>query len=277
MALLTTSYSSGPYFGGNGNRTGSAGTNAGCDGPFCHGANGGSSSLSIALLLNGVPVTGYNPGQFYRIRLTLPVTNPLHRNFGFQASIVRASDGVTQAGILLAGSRTDLSVYQDVLVQLVEHNRYLRSTQVPGGYLDTVSFVWQAPQAGAGAVRVFAVINAVDSNRNSSGDQPRAGFQDFREIVPAGGVGVSAPSNTAVFSISPNPVSGGMVQLRGLQPGIPAVISVLDLRGAVVLHYSAIPGPTGALRLDTRKLQSGTFAIRASQGDLNRSGVFEVK
>jgi hypothetical protein len=277
MALLMTSYSSGPFYGGAGNRTGSAGSTAGCDGIVCHAANGGSASMNIALLQNGVPVTGYLPGSSYRIRLTLPVIATNRRNFGFQASIVKASDGVAQAGFLTDGGRSDLSVHQDVLVQLVEHNKYLPASPVGSGYVDTVSFGWQAPSAGFGTVRVYAVINSVDSNRSPVGDQPRAGTQDFTEIPTNVAVG-NTPSQRALMLL-PNPIntSTEALELRGLIPGQPLNLAIIDMQGRIVQRKSEQMAANGMLYLHIAPLPPGRFVLLVAQQGGMRSLPFEVK
>lgn len=276
MALLTTSYSRGPFFGGTGNRTGSAGSSAGCDGPVCHAANGGPASLNIALLRNGVPVSRYIPGQSYRIRLTLPVASATRRrNFGFQASAVKAADGVTQAGNITDGGRADITVHQDALVQLVEHNTYLRGALLnDGNFLDTVSFGWQSPLAGFGSVRIYAIINAVDSNRGPGGDQPRPGFQDFAEDT--NGVGTGTASGTVTPSIYPNPVSSGVIQLRGLNASQAINLAVVDMKGSVIARRSGFAGTDGSFTMTESTLAPGQYVLVIAQGRM-RSLPFQVK
>ncbi len=278
MTLLTTSYSRGPFFGGTGNRTGSAGSRAGCDGPICHASNGGSSSLSISLLQNGVPVSSYIPGAFYQIRLTLPVSVPYLRNFGFQASVVKAADGVTQAGFLTTGGRSDISVYQDVLVQLVEHNRYIAGTAIPPGgtFLDTVSFGWQAPAAGFGSVRVYAVVNAVDSSGSPSGDQPRAGFQDFREQNANGVAGAPALKPPLLV---PNTLSTATeaLELRGLTPGERLNLAIVDMQGRVIQQKNDLQATDGSIHLRIAPLPAGRFLLVTARQSQLRALPFQVK
>jgi hypothetical protein len=270
MTLLTTSYSSGPFFGGTGNRTGSAGSNAGCEGPICHAAAGTTTSLSITLLRNGTSVTSYIPGQQYRVRLALPVSGTQLRNFGFQASIVRAANGVTQAGFLTDGGRSDLSVHQDVLVQLVEHNRYLPGTRTGSSYNDTISFGWQAPAAGFGSVRVYAALAAVDSNGTAFGDQTRVAFQDFREELNTSGTGSISPENQ--LRLAPNPVpAGGTARLSGLRPGVPTVSAIVDMRGTMLLRNALAPAADGTAIVPVQSLRAGQYVLVVVQEQRIRS------
>jgi hypothetical protein len=256
--LLLTSYSEGPFFYGAGNRTGSAGSPVGCSEPNgCHASASINAVLSIRLFdsLNA-PVSRYRPGSTYRVLLSELVPGNTRPRFGFQASVVKASDGSTQAGTLSPGVTPDIAVY-NAPPQLIEHTSALAGTPSGADILDTVSFLWTAPGAGFGKVRFYAVLNAVNYNGDSTGDRWRAATAEF-DPEP---LSVAAQGSAGRWQVFPNPTRG-MLRVEGVKPL--ARIEVLDALGRGVAHSQA--DAAGRAVFDMGRLPAGRYAVRTSAG-----------
>jgi hypothetical protein len=249
--LIFSSYGNGPYAGGAGNRTGSAGSTADCTGSNCHSANSSTTIASIALFDNGAPVTTYTPGKTYTVRVSASVIGTSRPRFGFQASCVKAADGSTQAGTFSAGATYGIAVRSST-PRLVEHTTPLAGSLFSGNYIDTVSFSWTAPATGFGKVRFYAVVNAVNFNGTSSGDAPNATTTEY-DPAP---VGVSNV-NEQLAGIYPNPVSNTLhLRLKG--QALSAIVT--DLNGKLF----SLPAPAttaGEISLDVSRLSAGYYHL----------------
>jgi hypothetical protein len=258
--LLLSSYSEGPFFYGAGNRTGAAGSPIGCsEAKGCHASASINAVLGIQLFDSlDMPVNRYQPGSTYRVFLSELVPGNTRPRFGFQTSVVKASDGSTQAGTLNPGLTPDIAVY-NAPPQLIEHTSALAGTPSGADILDTVSFLWTAPGAGFGRVRLYAVLNAVNYDGDSTGDRWRATTAEF-DPVPSSVAGQSAAAPWRLF---PNPAHGAL-RIEGVDRL--ARIDVLDASGRGVAHSEA--DAAGAAALNLNELPEGRYFLRSSAGGL---------
>ncbi|MBS1616691.1 MAG: T9SS type A sorting domain-containing protein [Bacteroidetes bacterium] len=250
--LLLSSYSEGPFNYGAGNRTGSAGSGVGCSASStCHSTTNLNAQLHIQLFdsLNN-SVINYRPGSTYRVLLREIAPGNTRSHFGFQASIVKAADGSTQAGNLSIGSTPNIAVY-NAPPQLVEHTQALAGAAAGANYMDTVSFQWTAPAAGFGKVRIYAVLNAVNFDGTSSGDAWVDTTADFDPIPLA--VHSQALSS---WSLAPNPAQE---RLHIETTEGPANIIIRDALGRLLLRSRT--NAAGNAQVDVRSLPSGTYFI----------------
>lgn len=257
-ALLLSSYSEGPFFYGAGNRTGSAGSPTGCSEPNgCHSSASINAVLSIQLLDSlGNSAGAYQPGHTYQVLLSELVPGNTRPRFGFQASVVKASDGATQAGTLSAGNRPDIAVY-NAPPQLAEHTSPLPGTPAGGDVLDTVSFLWTAPDASFGRVRVYAVLNAVDYNGDSTGDRWRATTAEFDPAPTA----VAGPQTHRSWRLFPNPAQN-VVQLLGLDRN--AAVQIMD--GSARIVAQARSDADGEASINVQALPAGPYLLHSTSG-----------
>ncbi len=257
--LVCSSYSEGPFYYGAGNRTGTAGSAVGCSSnSTCHSATNLSSVLNIQLVDSlGNSVTNYIPGHSYRIQLHVIAPGTTRTHFGFQASIVKASDGSTQAGTLSVGGTANIAVY-NAPPQLVEHTQPLSGVAAGGNYLDTVSFKWTAPASGFGNVRVFAVLNAVNFNGTSTGDAWLSATADYAPQIPNNVTSVPVP----VWGIMPNPVQDRL-HIESTEAYARIIVrdalgretnqALTDAAGKALLNLSRLPAGMYFISLDTKE------------------------
>ncbi len=253
--LVFSSYSEGPFFYGAGNRTGSAGSPVGCsEATGCHSSAAISAVLNVQLLdSTQTVVTQYRPGSTYRVLLSELVPGTDKPRFGFQASIVQAADGSTTAGNVATGGNSYLSVF-NVPPQLIEHNQPLMGTPSGSDILDTVSFLWTAPAAGFGRVRIYAVLNAVNYNGDSTGDRWRATTAEFDPIPTS----VAQVQPKAAGRVFPNPVRNS-VQVTEVEAY--SLLEVCDVLGRPVLQGMA--NALGRAQLDFSSLPAGRYFLES--------------
>lgn len=263
--LVFSSYGSGPFASGAGNRTGSAGSTADCSTGGCHSANNSAFTLSIVMLDNGTPVTSYQVGKTYKVLLTGIAPGTGMPRFGFQISCVKASNTSQQAGTLNPGGRPNTVLRATSTPDLVEHSTPLLGTTVGSTTVDTVSFLW-TPGSSQGTVRFYAIMNAVNFNGTISGDMPNAISADFTEAT----TGVAGLSQ-GLSGIYPNPVSSSLHV--PLSPGS-AEMSVLDALGRKVLGQTS--GGQGVREevMNVQSLPAGQYFLQVIQGANKQSVSF---
>lgn len=176
--------------GSTGMAAGQPGT---CANTGCHVSNSFNPSVSLQLLEAGNPVTNYEPGKTYTLRVvTTPGTgNPAR--YGFQAVALNGANA--QAGewdspgagkqLTSLGNRT-----------YVEHSAPSAS--------NSFEMPWIAPAASTGTVTFYSASIASNNNSTSSGD----GVASASLAVEESGVNNTSSQQKAYASISilPNPV-----------------------------------------------------------------------
>lgn len=218
-----------------GNRTGALASGTCADpGNGCHTQNTATlgSFSKIIDKANGWDVTthGYIEGHTYTV--TLQGTNVSKVNFGFQASALWDADQ-KQAGTLTATASqtavrpTKLSLSSLDTTYVVEHTNKLPGTS---GIIN-VNFDWTAPPVGTnkGAVKFWGVVNAVDGDATSAGDQVSASFNRTLANVTS----VEDLRNTPNVKIWPNPLVGDnrlKIELKNAYTGA-YTITAFDMSG----------------------------------------------
>jgi hypothetical protein len=261
-ALIFSSYATGPFAGGAGNRTGSAGTSANCSTGGCHATSSASTLCSLVVqTTSGGTVTAYTPGVTYKVIVGGGTIGTAFPKFGFQASAVKASATSTQAGSFTS-TAGNISVRPAGALQLVEHNTPIAGASVSGAMTYTASFNWTAPASGTGTVRFYAMVNAVNGDNATSGDQPGNGVTiDLPQGPGAGVQNVSAEQ----LSIYPNPVTDALNMKLGSVVGS-CEVRIVNFTGSVVADMT-VSVKNGEASINTANLKPGTYYVMAQQGD----------
>ena len=170
-----SSYSSGPAFVGGFDYT----TSLGCATSGCH-TSSTSTSDTVYVDSAGTRVTHYVAGGHYTITIKgVNLTGAfLLPKFGFQLEVVNTA-GVTastaNAGTLATtGLPTSThNVVSSAGINIFEHSVAIPATSGGGfsGSVYTESISWIAPASGFGSVYVKGVLNAVNGDGTTSGDQ----------------------------------------------------------------------------------------------------------
>ncbi|MEO6831846.1 MAG: choice-of-anchor V domain-containing protein [Chitinophagaceae bacterium] len=269
VGLVFSSYATGPYNGGAGNHTGSAGSPANCStGSGCHASNNPSTIATITLITptNDTVKDGrYFPGTLYTVYIK--GTNPLSslNQFGFQASCVDAATSNVQVGGFTS-SDSKISVRNTGSLQLVEHNTPLAAITVGSGNVYEAAFNWLSPAPGKGKVRFYLTLNAVNGNGLSSGDQPNTATPvDFDEAST--GISNIKMVHAEIF---PNPTSSKISVRIKDAIATSASIQIVNLNGQLV-RSEAVTLKNGLVDFNVANLLPGAYFLQLLNG--NQSAV----
>ncbi len=224
----------------------------------CHGGGSFNTSMTAQLLKGNDPVTQYEPGEDYTLRLTISAANGTPGGYGFQAVALRGDDN-QNAGTWdspPAGFRlTTLNNRQYVEQNSTRNNNVLE-------------IKWEAPAAGSGSVRFYAAGNAVNRNGSTGGDSPATLDQPLV---------INEQSTTAVFDkkqlsatikVYPNPVAD-QLNLR-IQIGKSGryFLSILDLSGREIQRQAVqLLEGDNLESLELTSLASGHYTVQLSDGE----------
>lgn len=268
IALTFSSYSNGPFQGGAGNRTGSAGTSASCSGGGCHDANSANTTAGIGLLtLSNGPVSAYTPGVTYKVQVIGGNTTGLPK-FGFQVSCAKQSATSTKAGTF--ANATNIAVRNATgSMPVVEHTAPLAGNVAGGQAAYITSFNWTAPAKGTGTVRFYVTLNAVNGNGSVTGDQPATTTPLDVPEAPSSSI---ASVERLHLSVYPNPTTDELhLQLNGADD---CLVHVFDISGKVASSQS-VTVTNGSASINTSRLRAGNYYVLLQQGSQQYGATFQ--
>lgn len=248
---ITTTSSSSGY---NQNMTGSHGSSTGCG--SCHGSSANAAiNVTVELDSAGTVVTSYKPGMTYKLRVKATNTGTATLpKFGLQLSAVTG----TGTASVNAGTLTALTSGTSIRtgtgsIKYLSQTFALTATTGTGttGTTYVAEGTWVAPAAGAGTVKAYGLINAVDGNgSDNSGDKWNIANASFTEQVATTGVATVAADKYVVY---PNPTSG-IIKVTGYE----GRMQLIDMQGRAVA--------TGNGELDMTTLASGVYMLQYFPG-----------
>ncbi|MES2477849.1 MAG: choice-of-anchor V domain-containing protein [Bacteroidota bacterium] len=266
--LAISGNSAGPATMGNGNLTGSGGP-ASCSGGSCHASGSAvntfpaSTSAGIVSLYSNSTATalvtgGYVPGTKYYVKLTAGNKTPLPK-FGFQVSCVSGTTTKVNAGTLAAMPSSN-TVVKTGTINVIEHTKALSASAI---FQYEVIFEWTAPPAGTGDVTFYAMVNAVNNNGLSTGDEPSVGMtKTFYEKTTS----IGEIKNEIASKIYPNPCTNVLnIEAAG---SAKFMATVYDLAGRVVI------APAHQSSIDVSALTSGVYLLRLNTEDGQQTATF---
>lgn len=228
--LSLSSNASGPITNNNGVAIGSPGANkTSCsDGTTCHtgGATNGTiiDSVIVRDKSTNAIVESYSPGKTYAISVNGHNANLLSK-FGFQALMLKGDN--TNAGTLTA-TMANTAVKTANSFKVVEHTAVITSAIA----ILRAEFEWTAPPANTGAVTLYSMINAVNGNSASSGDQVSTQItKTLAENLSIGDV-----ENSISLTAYPNPVNNLLkLKMENAASG-KYQVSAFDMTGRLVYN-----------------------------------------
>jgi len=159
----------------------------------CHNAGSFNPSAVIEILSGDTPVTQYEPGAQYTVRITTTAANA-PAGYGFQAVALDAAEA--GIGTWVAGSGYNT----------IEIGGRGYAEQASPSSSNVYNVTWTAPAAGAGDVNFYAATASTNGNGGSSGDN--GAVAPFVTITEDEG---SSVANQGIgkmeLTIMPNPVS----------------------------------------------------------------------
>lgn len=255
LFVALQSRSSGP--GGTANlqvtgAPGSVGSEGTCANTGCHNAGSFSPNISIELLDGTDPVSVYQPGKAYTLRVSVAETDGSPTGYGFQAASLDGSDNQAGTwGTLGSGTQTTTLSSRDYL----EH-----SSMADVG---TFESEWIAPAAGTGDVTVYAAGIAANGNGGATGD----GTAAISATIGEDPVNSTYDPNSEIASmdIFPNPVNETLnLQINSRITG-DYTVRILDLMGKVVTT-TAISLQNGEQinNIPVNHLSTGMYVVQLS-------------
>ena len=245
-ALYLSSYSSGPA-GSNGVDATSSGFGRQACGSCHRGGDYGTATALQLLDEAGEAVDAYRPGQTYTVRLDIG-TSTAPGGYGFQVlALLEAAR--TQAGTF-GEAPANTSVTELGGRSYFEHRRRLSAA--------THEIEWTAPEAGSGAVVVYAVGNAVNGTGGTSGDEVDEAVVTFPEAAASALAEMSWPA--ALRHANPAPGELRLWSTHGATAGEVTVASIGGRTYARSVLAKAAP-------LTVRGLPPGLYAVRLRDGE----------
>ena len=268
--FIWTGYSGGPGNNGvfaTGSPTSSGSNEITC--AECHSGGNFGTSVKVEVFKSGTttsPITQYNPGQSYDVRVTVTtsLSVPSGGGYGFQMTAMKNTTK-TQAG-------TFGTPPSGMRVLTANNRQYAEHTTKSSS--NTFKIAWAAPAQGTGNVLFYASGNAVNGNGDSSGDKPSDNFTTISERP----VGTSAEENVpqkAEFALFPNPSSGQLLVSVANETSSSVRLTVFDLLGRQVQQedLGAFMG-TKMQVLNIQNLAKGTYFMRLQNGNQTQTKVF---
>lgn len=253
----------GPFAAGNGNRTGSTGANGNCSGGGCHASNNANTSATVTLMDGSTPVTSYQAGKTYTVRITggnLAANLP---KFGFQITCVKAASTSTQAGTLATGGTPGIALRSSATPNIIEHTAPIAGTGSGTNWAYTTTFQWTAPTTATAAdsVRFYLTLNAVNGTGSESGDQANNTHVTF----PYATSSVGTVANSADIVIYPNPASNYINLHIGNTTGT-YTVNAVDMRGKLMFSKEVtISNNSQDMTINSDKWSSGLYHVMVSK------------
>lgn len=261
--LSLSSNASGPITNNNGVAIGSPGANkASCgDGSTCHTGGAANGTIIDSVIVrdksSNAVVESYSPGKTYKISVNAHNANLLS-HFGYQALMLKA-DG-TNAGTLTA-TQANTAVKTANSFKVVEHTSVLNSSVA----ILRAEFEWTAPAANTGAVTIYSMINAVNNNTLSTGDQVSQQItKTLSENLNVGDV-----ENSITLNAYPNPVNNQLkLKIENAVAGT-YQISAFDLNGRIVFTKEMkLNTASQEAYINTKDWSAGVYQLVVSKDGL---------
>ncbi len=218
----------------------------------CHSSGAFEPAIKLEILDGTTPVTAYQPGQTYQLRVTITAGMGEPVGHGFQAT------ALTGAEDQAAGNFTESS--NGIRVLSLNDREYIEHTRsnIDSNYFE---FFWTAPEAGTGAVRFYAAGTAVNGAAGSGGDGA-ASLEEPLVLEEATATTVFNRADLQVdWTIYPNPARDFIVVEVNDDLDVDARLQLFDLNGRLLREMAAQRGPNSLINGATN-LAGGIYQVR---------------
>ncbi len=212
-----------------------------CSNAGCHGtATPFGTEVSINLLdLAGNVVSNYEPGEDYRVNLTISATGA--SGYGFMIVCLDEND---QAVNNWGSPPDDIRSINLIGRDYLEHTMRLDD--------NSYNFDWTAPTSGTGDVVFYAAGNAVNGNNSNSGDNANTTAVSFSENVMSS-VDDLKRESALIF---PNPVKDEL----HIIPSGNYTIEIMNIHGVIVQKLKSTTNEH--MRIDLSTYAQGSYFVR---------------
>jgi len=260
LGFITQSNKTGPA-ALRGDLTGSPNSTMTC--ATCHSAGTDSTTTTVTVKKNGIPVTEYQIGDKLRVTISVSGIGTGSRRSGCQAVALNKSDNSDAGTMVAVGAGTKVTT--------ANSRSYYEHSQ--SSAFGSFAFDWTATAGKTGDTTVFYIAGLdADGNGTSTGNDnySTTSITLTKKVVSSSVVTVDE-SSVEALSIFPNPSNGDLV-LHGLEGA--ADVTVHDLSGRTVFSQSLELSLYTALNLD---VATGVYVVRVQQGQKVHNQKFIVK
>jgi hypothetical protein len=208
----------------NKDRTGAPGSSSPCSQNNCHDDGQFNPTLSIQVLEMGteLSVSSYIPEVTYEMRFTVTAGTGTPECYGFQATAL-LQDNANAGTFSNPGNLVQLESVSGR--HIVEH-----SEPNPN---NTFMVDWEAPQAGSGAVTIYASSIACNLSDTDGGD----GYDGHQITIEELSTDIENHDSSAEITLHRS--SNGVIECSVEEPG---TISVFDMQGKRITQQFLTPG-----------------------------------
>ena len=229
---------------------GSFGNLGTCGNAGCHFQEAFMPTVDIELLDGSDPVTMYEPGKSYTVRITGTAGDGTPEGAGFQAVVLDASDSQ-------AGSWGDVGMGAQVTD--ASGRSYAEHTEISSEL--SFELEWVAPPVSTGDVTIYSAMALVDANGNGAGDGANSATLTVSED-PGSGTN-SLIREFANLSIYPNPVQNELnIEISSRMSG-DFELRFVDISGKVIrIEQIEISSGTNQRNFDVSEINKGFYLIQ---------------
>ncbi len=235
-------------------RTGSPLSSGACN--ICHSGGNFAPSLRLEILDGEEPISEYEPGAAYTMRLTINTDQGDPAAYGFQV-VALTGDDDANAGAW--GPTPDG-------IEVVTINGRDYAEQSEPRPENVIELAWTAPLDNPGEVRFYAAGNAVNGNVSTTGDAA-ASLSEPTVVTPRTSAFRSPAALDVELEVWPNPVVDRLeLRIGGAAAG-PYQLRIADVHGRI-LQRRTLGLPAGDHRetLDFSGLPAGSYLLHLSDG-----------
>ncbi len=257
LAYVVMSSNSGGPAAAGANYTGAKGSVGSCSG--CHtGSTAPTMSIRVDSV-GGVQVTKYVAGMTYTVTVT--GTHTINTKFGFQyAAVTGVGAAQVQAGTFGTSLPAQTAKRTVSSISIIEQTSAITGTTSGGSTTFSKSFTWTAPAAGAGDVKMYLTVNAVNGNGNDDGSDHSANTIVTLPMRPAT-TAVAEIANKIGLNAYPNPTST-ILNIETAGNGN-YTAHVIDMAGRIV-NITNLTATNGAASINTASWTPGTYRVVVS-------------
>lgn len=230
---------------------GSGGNLGTCANAGCHANSAFMASATIELLDGSDPVTQYEPGKSYTLRITGIAGEGTPAAYGFQAVSLDASDSQ-------AGDWGDVGADRQIAMASGRSYAEHSNKNNTDGVFD---LEWIAPDANTGAVTFYSAVALINNNGNTQGDGVAATTLSIEEKDPNSTN--SLIREFANLSVYPNPVQNELnLEISSRMSGN-FTLRFVDISGKVVrLEQIEISSGANQRTFDVSDINKGFYLIQ---------------
>ena len=238
-----------------------------CNTSGCHDSGAFDPTVSVEVLTGGVPISGYEPGASYEVRVTVTAGSGTPSSYGFQVVGLNANDdeGGEWAFFPAGGQQ---------LVQFASGVTYMEHATPSTSNVFTTT-LWDAPAAGGGDVTFYVGAVATNGNATPVGDGGATASITLSEGFMTG---TNELEKSLGFSVFPNPTEEMInLKINSLNSGS-VNMRISDVAGKMIRNEKLdLNQGENIKQIDISNLNNGLYLIFLSnESNVIRKSIIKI-